>query len=605
MLILNCALVSLALIRAPQGNVEFVGPKNLRIVVDRAWSGGKMTLEGDLLAITEPPLIGKARVFAYTPRHAAPELVTIHDGLFSSVTHHVQVGRFLVTVGREVYAGDLNGDGDTLDYGSIVYDMQSGEMRPPFAVPPEFDVGHGLAAFTVPEWQDGRDWNGDHDLGDLIPVAWDLELGVPFHPQIDSVVPRPCSDGLVVSVAEYRVHQDLTNDGDQNDTVYHAFDFVDGSMTSMGFAHADLPEDEAIRIGDRAVAFVGYQPGQDVLHAYGFDRRVVDELEPQTIFLDIECPFTYAAVGRWVAFGRSEIFGTDWNQDGDHDDLVLFTYDTSTGEAKNTQLALGSWFYSFFLQPLLDSRALGFHVQELYQGADLNGDGDQFDSTLHILDLESGSIRNTHIGGLVNDGILYVYEQWDGIDRNGDGDALDTIPWIFGGATGPEISLGVASGDVRLGPEWAAVRVWESQQEADLNGDGDQTDGVLHSYERATGRLVNLRLPISGGYDLALSGHTVGVAVRENGTDDWNGDGDRDDDVFHLIDLKRSRCVNLGLAASGRKPALLSDSLFAFAVNELRQGADLDGNGAIENVGVVHVAHAPFFRPVMQAHHVP
>ena len=144
MLVLNCALASLALppaFRAPQGNAEFVGPQNLRIVVERVTSGGNMTLDGDLLAITEPPWFGRARVFALTPRSATPELVTTHDGLF--LHPHLQVGRFLITQGREVYAGDLNGDGDTLDYGSIVYDMQSGELLPSFATGASwFDAGH-------------------------------------------------------------------------------------------------------------------------------------------------------------------------------------------------------------------------------------------------------------------------------------------------------------------------------------------------------------------------------------------------------------------------------------------------------------------------------
>jgi hypothetical protein len=59
--------------------------------------------------------------------------------------------------------------------------------------------------------------------------------------------------------------------------------------------------------------------------------------------------------------------------------------------------------------------------------------------------------------------------------------------------------------------------------------------------------------------------------------------------VIHWVDLKTGTVVNLGLATGSNDPLWLSNDLFAFVVEEDLQGQDLDGNGLVEAVGVVHV----------------
>src|SRR5262245_34958906 len=85
--------------------------------------------------------------------------------------------------------------------------------------------------------------------------------------------------------------------------------------------------------------------------------------------------------------------------------------------------------------------------------------------------------------------------------------------------------------------------VSEPDQGADLNGDGDKEDFVLHVRRAADGAVINLGLAVqdvagSGGRlgISSVSGDLVAFAVGEQaqGGTDLNGDGDTNDFVLHV-----------------------------------------------------------------------
>ena len=71
-----------------------------------------------------------------------------------------------------------------------------------------------------------------------------------------------------------------------------------------------------------------------------------------------------------------------------------------------------------------------------------------------------------------------------GTDRNGDGDGLDLVIETYDAFTRAITNLGLATFFLfESASDKALVAVFESEQGADLNGDGDQDDRVLHLTE--------------------------------------------------------------------------------------------------------------------------
>ena len=122
----------------------------------------------------------------------------------------------------------------------------------------------------------------------------------------------------------------------------------------------------------------------------------------------------------------------------------------------------------------IDGGRLVFQVPESDQGGtDLNGDGDAGD----VVALEGGGLA------------IHVPEFDQGGDLNGDGDMIDEVVHIWDRATGVSTNLGLAGGlvyPVALGEGHFEFLVSEYSQGADLNGDGDTIDNVLHVWPGVT-----------------------------------------------------------------------------------------------------------------------
>lgn len=254
-------------------------------------------------------------------------------------------------------------------------------------------------------------------------------------------------------------------------------------------------------------------------------------------------------------------------------------------------------------------------VAEQDQGQDLNGDGDLDDGAyggpgeiigvVHVVDLESGSVRNTGLvlgtrspdpdefspPALAALGTVAVFavdeERTGGLDRNGDADAEDAVLTVYDPADDSLLDLGLAAHRVFLARDFVAIEVPEADQGQDLDGDG------LVSADARVPFVHDLRTGET--WNTGLRGARV-LAVQSSGTPGWNlvsllsdeavlgdrnGDGDAEDLVLEVLDVDTRRTWNTGLALGG--PLRAHRDRLGVQVFEGSQGADLNGDGDRED----------------------
>jgi len=323
---------------------------------------------------------------------------------------------------------------------------------------------------------------------------------------------------------------DLNGDGDLDDSVAHAWDPVSDAVTNLGLA-----------------------------------------VEQFTAFNDPPAITSVAVDQDLLVFSVREEDHGDLNGDGDAIDPVVHVHraGTTTGLALASRFAFEAW----------DGRFVAFPVLEAEQGgADLDGDGDSSGAVLFVHDSQLGTTKNLlrePVGGAIGSGHWLVF-------KSPVGAAIHLVAC--------EVTLGL---QLDLGPalEWvlAAPYLLVSRPEAealvDWNGDGDQLDHVLHLF---TTSFTQLNLGLAA-HSLLVDGSLAACVVPEAGQGgaDLNGDGDAADGVLHVIDLASGGVTNLGLAASWHR---VDGDTVAFSVSEQEQGADLDGDGVVEaGVGALHL----------------
>jgi hypothetical protein len=232
-----------------------------------------------------------------------------------------------------------------------------------------------------------------------------------------------------------------------------------------------------------------------------------------------------------------------------------------------------------------------FLVPESGQGGiDLNGDGDSLDRVLHVLPQTSGPLLNVGLAGdefgpiLVGDTLALGVPEKDqgGADLNGDGDALDVVLHLVDASSGAVSNTGLAlfGGTLRLSGSFAALSVYENAQGIqDLNGDGDALDRVLHLVELSSGAVTNFGLAVS---QIELGDQVVAAHVPEYAQEqDLNGDGDLSDTILHVIDAVSGSVHNQGVDGSGATS--ISAGYVAYSQSETVTGTDLNGDGDVED----------------------
>src|SRR5581483_109945 len=187
---------------------------------------------------------------------------------------------------------------------------------------------------------------------------------------------------------------------------------------------------------------------------------------------------------------------TDHNGDGDASDTVAIVWDHTAGQLRDLGAARDV--------AGLGNGQVAVVTAESQQGVDLNGDGDKKDGVAQVWQRASG-LRNLQqaVFGVIPFGprlaLLVSEVDQNGADRNGDGDIEDSVIGVWdpvdpGTVQNLQLAEGkLGSNVVGLEQGHLAFRGYEAQQGADLNGDGDQSDEVVHIFDPATRRVTNLR----------------------------------------------------------------------------------------------------------------
>lgn len=471
-----------------------------------------------------------------------------------------------------------------------------------------------LIAFQVIEAkQFAQSLNGDLDIDDDVIHVLDTATG--HIRNLGLAGGRPVVDGALVAFAvpeEDQGNTDLNGDGDKTDTVLHVYNARTGVTSNLGLAVSEWD----LLVGDPLVLAIvseAWQNASDlnadsdvtdwVAHAYDAESRTITNL---ALALEISAASRFDAEDGIAAFfvDEADQNGTDLNSDSDAFDLVLHVYDVSTGVLTNTQLASNP----STPEVQLEGGKAVVRVSEFAQGQTiLNGDGDFSDNVLFVHDVAttaqasvgyecaSDSFDGTHSYAVDAGLVVFRYsEAGQGVSGNGDADLNDAVYAVYDiaaatltntGFAGPQYSLAVDDG-------YAAFLVVEWQQgNADLNGDGDMDDWVLHLYDHGTQSTSNLTSASStGSHGVAAGMVAVQVREEEEGID-LNADADTDDKVLFLHDVTGGAPTNLGLASGGSTWVLsMSDEVLAFRTRESDQDTtDLNGDGdLLDYVGHLH-----------------
>ncbi|HVS13210.1 MAG TPA: hypothetical protein VMV46_04760 [Thermoanaerobaculia bacterium] len=488
-------------------------------------------------------------------------------------------------------------------------------------------------AINVVEFFEGVDLNGDGDLSDRVVHVYDPVTGTITNLGLVPSSSTPLGvaldgGGLAINVIESGQGADLNGDGDLADTVVHVHDPATGTTTNLGIVNSQ-PILRGLHGGAIGLTL------SEVTHGIDFngdgdteDRRVAHIHEPAT---GITTNLGLAIVGLPTAVGNDSVAlfvselgqGEDLNGDGDIgglgefgpiDTVVLHLHDQVTGITTNLGVeGVGLTWLSGGV-PRLPGGAFIFLVSELVTGVDLNGDGDTLDGVVHVHDPTTGATTNLGLDfftdeespgyAVLDDGrfAFTVREFRQGADLNGDGDIEDTVAHVYDPATGTTVSTGLASnaeGLVGLGGDVVAFAVIEMFEGADLNGDGDTFDPVVHLMDLSTGELVNTGI---AGFDLLeLTDGTLAITASEfSSGEDLNGDGDTNDIVTVVYNPTTGQTANVGIAGSPWRNLDLEAGVppttdpwpgdeFLLMAWEPMQGVDLNGDGDTTDRYALHL----------------
>lgn len=469
-----------------------------------------------------------------------------------------------------------------------------------------------LVVFHRSEETSGEDANDDGDLEDLVLHVYERDSGDTYSlgwalPSGDGVLDSYVVSGTHVLAFVSELEQgelDLNDDNDLDDRVLHWFDMETGRRDNLGLAGEAYGES---LLGEgELVAFLLSEADQS------HDASGDGDLDDQVLFLVDLGAETLVNTGlcsrglpRMVIDGTHVIMrvheacygplGFDLTEDGDADDAVAVDYDTATGTYVTPRMAMTEGN----AHALIPSAAgFYFFAPEGPSGIDKNLDGDFFDDVLQHYDRSSGLTVNWTVAlrddpVVVGSRAALLVPEWanGGVDLNLDGDAMDLVIHVIDLEAGTiaNLQLGVTGAEPR--EDWIALDeerlvfcVHEGIQGADLNGDTDLLDSIVHSYEFATTKVTNHLLRTEGHF--RRSGDVVLLPLSEY-VDyvDLDGDGDANDFVLHSLDLSTGLVVNHRLAVDNEERVHIVGEHFVAAVAEGNAaGADLNGDGDSDDV---------------------
>ena len=386
----------------------------------------------------------------------------------------------------------LNGDGDLLDEVIFVHSTASGETE---------NLGLGTivggklaadgphAAFLVAESAQGVDLNGNDSKTDHVVHVYDADTGITRNLGLaaEAVFPFALSvdDELLLFLADERQQGiDLDGDGDALDLVPHTYDFETQVVFNSGLP-TSAPGDRGAVSGDAALFPIAEETVGD-LNGDGDTQDDVAFLhrrgQAAAENLGVPLPFQFLAQGGRFAFGVSEAGqGSSLNDDHDLDDTILFLVDGSSGALDNTGIELHGSLLA------LGPRFVFLRTRENLAALDLNGDGDLNDEVLFAFDSVDRELRSSGRAMAFTSGamvagdraLLVVPEIFEGRDLNGDGDLSDSVLHTFLPRLDRTLNLRREGGATAFRGSRAHVYRVEAALGRDLNGDGDQLDAAL------------------------------------------------------------------------------------------------------------------------------
>lgn len=477
--------------------------------------------EGRFAAYTVPDSSGTRHdLFLYDANPSSTQLIGTDSGGYNFFF----VDELLYWIRSEVSV-DLNGDGDTSDTVLQVYDTVSG-MNQNSAWAVGTVRADGLIAFSLSEA--GVDLNGDGDTTDLVYYLLDDEfqlLGGSY--AVAGGVPFLVEGNLAaVSVWEFGQNVDLNGDGDKSDTIVHVYE-----PSANGFVNTGLDAVSTQIRGGRLFARVSgaFGPG---LHVYDPGTQAFFDPQLATFGWPVAVQSVFAVAIR-------EAVNPDLNGDGDRFDIVLHLWDPATGAKQNLGIATG------FDVPAVSGDVLIASLPERDQGGeDLNGDGDDGDTVLFLHDLTTGRSRILGydlggslplVGGAV--AVVPVDEAGSALDLNGNGLSWEQTYFLYDPASGlfENLRQGVSSLGQSASSAGNRFAVPFREVARDLNGDGDVNgDTVVMVYE--AGQWLSTGVT---SFNHSLGEDLLAIEVLElwEGAD-LNGDGDTSDRLLHVVDLR-------------------------------------------------------------------
>jgi hypothetical protein len=337
---------------------------------------------------------------------------------------------------------------------------------------------------------------------------------------------------------------DLNGDGDALDeSVFAVLDALTGDVTTVPLSA--LAEPLATPSGDWYVLASETDQGLDLDGDGDLQEGVYHRVAPdlQTIeALGLPSLDAFGAVsnGRFTALRVMEVDGVDRNGDGDLFDSFVAVHDSLTARIFEPALAIPSNVRFVFL----GEGRLAILVDELGQDEDLNGDGDRSDGVVHLLDLVRRTSVNLGFDGgqldvLRNDLVITRAEADSGSDWNGDGDSLDVVLFVWNFFTRVLTDTRRAMDGSILGTGTGTLSILfvvdEVQDGRDWNDDGDLSDLVYTMHDLGPRRTLGLGLAAASAGGVSTQAGAVLFLVSEFGQGaDLNGDGDARDAILHV-----------------------------------------------------------------------
>ena len=368
-------------------------------------------------------------------------------------------GSMFIIPGHETSGiNDFNGDGDYNDEILFAWDSSTdtlvdSDLSTQNTGAYHIDSGQVmLMAYEADDGPGGTDYNGDGNFNDFVAHLWDPTTGTTVNGLVGGASEQPAwggalGDGSFLLAVRESVNgpagTDYNGDGDTTDDVAFVWANGAGSPSNLGVA-TSLTQDSSL--GDGAAAFIVPENGQG---------------------------------------------GSDLNGDGDTIDGVLHVWSASSGLQNVGLHAVSTWTAS------ISQGVVGFLVREAEQGnTDRNGDGDASDHVVTAYTVATDTVHNLALaapGGttpIEADAGKLVFPVSEsahgGTDINGDGFNLGIVvhKWDSGSTTFlPDSGVafsGTDSGSILYEDPAAYFQINENSALVDLNGDGDQFDGVLH-----------------------------------------------------------------------------------------------------------------------------